>query len=563
MDTSHKRSRSLSEPSEAAVLESLINPNFEELARQFPAFGATWRTVESSRKAARGKLSAHITQEFSVALTKALLHVHWGISLTNLPLHHLCPPVPNRYFYVQWIQRTLLPMLHHPDYFEQNCCTALERPATAGLDIGTGAVCIYPLLYCASCPNNDNVVDNNNNNVKMYATDIDPAAVELAQDNVHSNPSLRSKIQLLLVPGSEHQLQQEQQLQDEMDIESNQTARVRKDLSERVDSWLFPVGPLRRSMEHIIPDPTLPLAFSMTNPPFHDIGESASSPARTGDGREGTAMTSNEGSYPGGEVGFCLDMIVDGFYFFLQQQRSSSTETNSKVVRGPPGWSSSMCGKKASLVLLQHVVTQLLGPAHVCATEFGPGQMTRWFLAWTFQRPVIRSPLAKLPGWTFDISLPLNTTCAEADGPCQDVVNRIQEYCRTTSDLEVTCEVAFNDANKQRLEIREASIMAQSWKEDQALPERIKIILHQQDAAVRMDFLPVEGHFLMDVTVFATPETSAVQVRAEAYQHSVYGKKVIEKIKSQLESEVCRTNRKWRRQLQRQQQQESAMDESR
>ena len=91
-------------------------------------------------------------------------------------------------------------------------------------------------------------------------------------------------------------------------------------------STLFPMGPLRRSLEHI---PTTPpaqaLTFCMTNPPFYDVSSddaaaNVMTDPRNGDGRARTPMTSHEGSYPGGEVGFVTDLIVDGLYLHMFQR---------------------------------------------------------------------------------------------------------------------------------------------------------------------------------------------------------------------------------------------------
>lgn len=540
MDPVRKRDRSSNEPDDVS-LETLVDPDFEELARQFPSFGAAWRSVEAARKAAHSKLSTHVTQEFSVALTKALLHVHFGVSLSNLPLHHLCPPVPNRYFYVRWIQYDLLPRLLDPTFFQQS--RTRSTVPIIGLDIGTGVVCIYPLLFCSAFLGSVDV---------MYATDIDVESVELAQANVDANPTIRARIRVRHVPEAERQLTQPEVL-----VEMERVRTVGGgDNDDAASDPLFPVGPLRRSVQHM--PITEQLAFSMTNPPFYDNGEII--PPRSGDGRERTAMTTHEGCYPGGEVGFALDIILDSLYLHLQAQPVSTlNRIDSRSAAGPPGWSTTMCGKKSSLVFLQHVVTQLLGPAHVCVAEFGPGQLTRWFLAWTFHRPVARSPLAKLPGWTFGVALSV-TMDAGADRmrlDCQEVASRIEEYCATLSGWELLCEIAPYQSNTQRLQIRESlSTAAPPWKGDEALPHRIQIAVQELHPSVRMEFLPSEGHILVDVSVIAATSTG-VHVQVEAYHHSVHGRKVIEKIKSQLEGEVCRTNRRWRRRLQRQ-----PMDES-
>ena len=151
---------------------------------------------------------------------------------------------------------------------------------------------------------------------------------------------------------------------------------------------------------------------------------------------------------------------------------------------------------------------------------------------------------------------------------CTEIVRRIDEYCRTLPDATLRVVVLADTTFTVRLRICEAAIKPPPWKGDDALPDSIRNILDTMDPAQRMEFLPVEGHFLLDVTVTASSmpqQPSAVRVEVEAYQHSAYGKKIVEKIKSQLQGEINRTNRKWRRKLQReqqQQQQDSSMDES-
>ncbi|KAI5292410.1 hypothetical protein KEM52_006377 [Ascosphaera acerosa] len=75
-------------------------------------------------------------------LTISLLKHDYGLTL-ELPDDRLCPPVPNRLRYIQWLQRLLDetgPDLH--DGFD-------PARKVRGLDVGTGASCIYPLLGCA------------------------------------------------------------------------------------------------------------------------------------------------------------------------------------------------------------------------------------------------------------------------------------------------------------------------------------------------------------------------------------------------------------------------------
>ncbi|KAJ8591203.1 S-adenosyl-L-methionine dependent methyltransferase [Rhizopogon salebrosus TDB-379] len=100
-------------------------------------------------------------------LTEALCHRDYGLSLT-LPDDRLCPPIPNRLNYVLWLQ----------DIVKSTCSSNAVR----GLDIGTGASAIYPLLACRLGPT-----------WSFIATDIDERSIQFAKQNIAQN-SLGSQI---------------------------------------------------------------------------------------------------------------------------------------------------------------------------------------------------------------------------------------------------------------------------------------------------------------------------------------------------------------------------------
>ncbi|KAL2133525.1 hypothetical protein VTI74DRAFT_2211 [Chaetomium olivicolor] len=108
----------------------------------------------------------------TMQLTKTLLDVHFGLKL-ELPDDRLCPPVPNRHNYVLWLK----------DLMDT---TSYEQPGRklCGLDVGTGASCIYPLLGTAQRP------------WCFVATDIDPKNLRYAKLNIELN-ELQARIQLL------------------------------------------------------------------------------------------------------------------------------------------------------------------------------------------------------------------------------------------------------------------------------------------------------------------------------------------------------------------------------
>ncbi|KAK3306416.1 uncharacterized protein B0T15DRAFT_527135 [Chaetomium strumarium] len=108
----------------------------------------------------------------TMQLTKTLLELDFGLTL-ELPDDRLCPPVPNRHNYILWLK----------DLMDT---TSYEPPGRklCGLDVGTGASCIYPLLGAAQRPWN------------FVATDIDTRNLSYAKTNIKLN-GLEERIRLL------------------------------------------------------------------------------------------------------------------------------------------------------------------------------------------------------------------------------------------------------------------------------------------------------------------------------------------------------------------------------
>ncbi|PHH89873.1 hypothetical protein CDD83_5046 [Cordyceps sp. RAO-2017] len=105
-------------------------PDFKQLARCDPEFAA----VTKGRELDFGDPAA------VMQLTKTLLKLDFGLTI-QLPPDRLCPPVPNRHSYVLWLKSLLDTSSYGP-----------PGQKLLGLDIGTGASCIYPLLGCAQRP---------------------------------------------------------------------------------------------------------------------------------------------------------------------------------------------------------------------------------------------------------------------------------------------------------------------------------------------------------------------------------------------------------------------------
>ncbi|CAA7268739.1 unnamed protein product [Cyclocybe aegerita] len=99
-------------------------------------------------------------------LTEAIMFGDFGVRL-KIPEDRLCPPVPNRLNYVLWIQDIVYA---HRDVLE-------TRPRRIrGIDVGTGATAIYPILACKMEETWD-----------MVGTEIDDASFTCALNNVEAN----------------------------------------------------------------------------------------------------------------------------------------------------------------------------------------------------------------------------------------------------------------------------------------------------------------------------------------------------------------------------------------
>ncbi|KAH6629343.1 hypothetical protein C7974DRAFT_311319 [Boeremia exigua] len=144
--------------------------DFKALTKADPDFKRIWQ-------ACTGKLDFQDPTTLQT-LSTAILRVHFNLEL-SLPHNRLCPPIPNRWNYVSWMQGLLDST--SPSYSNKY---ESEREVT-GLDIGTGASGIYAMLCMRSRPN-----------WIMCATDIDKTSFESAAANFAKN-NLLSRTKML------------------------------------------------------------------------------------------------------------------------------------------------------------------------------------------------------------------------------------------------------------------------------------------------------------------------------------------------------------------------------
>lgn len=112
-----------------------------------------------------------------IALNKAILQHHYGITSWNIPENYLCPPIPGRADYIH----------HLADFLCRNNYGKIPTGKKIKcLDIGVGASCIYP------------IIGNTEYGWSFIGSDIDPLAVESAEKIVTANPSLSENVEIVL-----------------------------------------------------------------------------------------------------------------------------------------------------------------------------------------------------------------------------------------------------------------------------------------------------------------------------------------------------------------------------
>ncbi|MCE3076027.1 23S rRNA (adenine(1618)-N(6))-methyltransferase RlmF [Chryseobacterium gwangjuense] len=242
-------------------------------------------------------------------LNKALLEHFYQIKNWDIPEANLCPPIPGRADYVHYIADLLTEGLN-------------EIPKNIkGLDIGTGANLVYPLIA------------NTSYGWKMLGTDINLDSLENAQKILDQNPDLASEIQLKHQPNSDF---------------------IFKNIISSEDRF----------------------AFSMCNPPFHDSEESA----LKGNLRKTKNLNRSKVQKPqlnfggqqselwceGGEIAFISKMIEESVLY------------SSQVL-----WFTCLVSKKDNLYKLTSLLKKLKA-IEFKTIDMAQGQKVSRILVWTF-----------------------------------------------------------------------------------------------------------------------------------------------------------------------------------
>lgn len=247
-------------------------------------------------------------------LNKALLQTYYDIQNWDIPKNYLCPPIPGRADYIHYIA-DLLAETHNNQI--------PETSNVLGLDIGTGANLIYPIL------------GNSIYNWSFVATDIDHKAIENCSKIIEANPKLIEAISL------------QQQTESRFIFKNIITPEDR-------------------------------FTFTMCNPPFHASAEEANkSTSRkvsnlNPNEKRNTNPVLNFGGQNaelwcnGGEIGFITQMIYE------------SAKYASQVL-----WFTTLVSKKENLSSIYKILKKV-NAVSVKTIEMSQGQKNSRIVAWSF-----------------------------------------------------------------------------------------------------------------------------------------------------------------------------------
>eukprot|EP00644_Phytophthora_capsici_P013979 jgi/Phyca11/4657/fgenesh1_pm.PHYCAscaffold_3_\ len=147
-------------------------PDFYALGMQYPTFKQYLRNVDDIKHRA----SLAWDDPFAVReLTKTLLLHDFGLHW-DIPINRLCPPLPNRLNYLHWIED----LITQANWSNVAAGEKRNEDTVSGIDVGTGANCIYALLGATM---NKNVARNHLGElISVKRTHTDKLLLEPLQD---------------------------------------------------------------------------------------------------------------------------------------------------------------------------------------------------------------------------------------------------------------------------------------------------------------------------------------------------------------------------------------------
>ncbi|WP_417942095.1 23S rRNA (adenine(1618)-N(6))-methyltransferase RlmF [Flavobacterium sp. RS13.1] len=250
-------------------------------------------------------------------LNRALLQTYYDIENWDIPKNYLCPPIPGRADYIHYLADLL---------GESNNGNIPVGTSVLGLDIGTGANCIYPIL-------GNTIYD-----WSFVATDIDKKAIENCSKIIKANPKLIEAISL------------QQQTESRFIFKNIITPEDR-------------------------------FTFTICNPPFHASAEEAHKSAlrkisnlNPKDKKNDKPVLNFGGQHDelwciGGEIGFINQMIYESVKYGSQCW-----------------WFTTLVSKKENLSAIYKTLKKV-NALEIRTIAMAQGQKNSRIVAWTFLKP--------------------------------------------------------------------------------------------------------------------------------------------------------------------------------
>ncbi|EFO26532.1 hypothetical protein LOAG_01952 [Loa loa] len=361
-------------------------PDFSLLADKFVEFRSHCYVGSN------GKLKMNFRDTNAVRiLARTLLRSDFGLDV-NIPPDCLVPRIPQRLNYILFID----------DLLKAN---GISENAV-GIDIGTGASCVYALLGAKQF------------GWRFVATDADAFAVEIASQNVEKNG-----------------------------------------MTERIEVVRVPADCMIKNV--VRSHPETEFTFCMCNPPFYEYDEFEEKfrylrdnvLTNSGGGSNGavrpaphsaTVARSNELAVMGGEVAFVSRLIEDSF-----------------VLQNTVKLYTSMVGKKSSLVELRKKLGRCLSVRSTVTTLY-QGKTHRWVLAWTFEARIKLDKLMKCSP-PLELCLPSVLDGKESSFAwIRKVLGVLEMSCEKQDGNSFLCEAVKNTWSQQRQKRRAERIVCPS-----------------------------------------------------------------------------------------------------
>jgi len=282
--------------------------DFPALAKIVPELASHFITTPDGRQ------SLDFTHPDAVRLlNKALLLRDYGLKHWDIPAGNLCPGVPGRLDYVHLLNDLL-----------GGAAGATEgaKAKVRGLDVGTGASLIYPILAAREY------------GWRMVGTDVDDTALKVAGAIARFNPGLADRVTLRKQPD-------------------------------------------RRAIFRGVIRPGERFDFTMCNPPFFASAEAAAAAARLKWEKLGVAPDQDTPAFNFG--GRANELWTDGGEpDFLRRMIRESVAFKTQV-----GWFTTLVSKKGYLKIAE-VEFGRLGITNSKVIGMGGGGKVRRVLAWRF-----------------------------------------------------------------------------------------------------------------------------------------------------------------------------------